>query len=125
MKAYTNILNFPTLKDFLDWLKTRGIKEIGRVIMQQFTIGEKGITFVKYGYKLSARDPERQEIIVCELPFFSGLWISKEVTEKEAAPVEEKYRAWLEERLKEFQEKEKWAFTTIHAEIKAIGEEAA
>lgn len=122
MKPYTSVISFPNFRDFLEWLKFRGIKEMGRVIVQHFTTGEKGVTFVRYSYKMTAKDPERQEIVECLLPFYSGIWINKDVTEKEAAPIEEKFRAWLDETIKDFHEKNNYGFNVILAEFKAIGE---
>lgn len=116
----TTILKFPDVRDFFGWLKQRDIHEYGSVVMEEVKPSSKGIAFVTYSVRMSAKDPQRSEIIQCEVPFYNGIWISREHNREEAEKAEVAMKAYIEKVHKEvFKDYE---ISVISAEFQA-GEE--
>lgn len=116
----TTILKFPDLHDFFDWLKKKGIHEYGSVVMEERRAGSHGVPFITYSLRLSAKDPQRSEIVRCEIPFYNGIWINRETSRKEAEEAEKQMKDYVK---KQHEEAFKgYEITVLPAEFD-IGEE--
>jgi hypothetical protein len=117
------ILKFPNLTDFYSFLKQRGIHEYGEVIIEDRRTGKQGITYVSYSIRLTAKDPERSEIVQCELLFYNGIWLGADATREESKASEKKFKEYVEKTHSEaFKD---YGMAVIPAEFKAVAEEVA
>lgn len=90
------ILKFPNPRDFFEWLRQRGIHEYGSVVMEERKSGSHGVPIVTYSLRLSAKDPQRSEIVRCEIPFYNGIWIDREHSRKEAGQAETQMKEYVQ-----------------------------
>jgi len=97
----TTVLKFPSPRDFFEWLKQRGIHEYGSVVMQEGKSATHGVPFITYSIRLSAKDPQRSEIVRCEVSFWNGIWIDREHSRKEAEEAEKQMQEYVKKQHEE------------------------
>ena len=66
-------LQFPELKDFIEYLKGKGIRTVGIVERVDRKATKAGAPMERYYFRLTAKDEESREIILCDITYYDGL----------------------------------------------------
>lgn len=71
-------LVFPKLQDFADYICAKRITLVG--LVERYKIksppedSEQGYSIRRQYYRLTAKDYENEEIVVCEIDFYEDIW---------------------------------------------------
>jgi len=66
-------LQFPELEDFIEYLKGKGIRLVGIVERVDRRATKAGVPMARYYFRLTAKDEERREVILCDITYYDGL----------------------------------------------------
>lgn len=96
-------LQFPELKDFIDYLKSQNIDVVGVVERLERKTTKHGVPITRYFFRLTAKDKRRKEIVLCDITYYHDVEFErdKEKVQKAHDEVKEEIeKAFAEEAAK-------------------------